>query len=108
MFRMISESMLANVIAFEEAGVPRQELNQVVGRDGGTITGRGVMFQTPIAQRLSEEDGELLFGAYSKLAADYNAGHLHAERIDRIKGQNNVHTKTGVIRMNLRGRYHSI
>jgi len=49
MFRMVSESMLANVIAFEEAGVSLKELKQAVGRDGGTIIGRGVVFQTPCA-----------------------------------------------------------
>jgi hypothetical protein len=48
MFRMISESMLANVIAFEEAGVPLHELKQALGRDGGIIIGQGVVFQTPI------------------------------------------------------------
>ena len=96
--------MLANVIAFEEAGVPWQDLKQIVGRDGGTIIGRGVVFQRPIAQRLSEEDGELLFRVYSELAADYNAGRLDAERIDRVKQQNNVRAKAGMIRSNLRMR----
>ncbi len=54
MLTMVSESMLANVIAFEKAGVPLRELKQAVERDGGTIIGRGVMFQTPIEQHLSD------------------------------------------------------
>jgi len=41
MFRMISEGMIANVIAFEEAGVPLQELKQAVGYRGGTIIDLG-------------------------------------------------------------------
>jgi hypothetical protein len=41
MFRMILESILAHVIAFEEAGVPLKELKQAVGRDGETIIGGG-------------------------------------------------------------------
>jgi hypothetical protein len=32
MLRMFSESMLANVIAFEETGIPLKELKQAVGR----------------------------------------------------------------------------
>jgi hypothetical protein len=102
MFRLVCESMLANVIAFEEAGVPRQELKQAVGRDGGTIIGRGIVFQTPIERRLSEEDGEFLVQTYSKLIGDYNAGWLSSERIDRIKEHNNVRAKVGMIRRNLR------
>jgi hypothetical protein len=35
MFKRVSESMLANVIASEEVEVPLQELKQAVGRDGG-------------------------------------------------------------------------
>jgi hypothetical protein len=43
MFRLFSESMLANVIAFEEAGAPLKELTQAVGRDGGSIMSKGVV-----------------------------------------------------------------
>ena len=39
MFRLVCETMLANVIAFEEAGVPLQELKQSIGPDGGIIIG---------------------------------------------------------------------
>jgi hypothetical protein len=38
MFRMVSENMLASVIAFEAAGVPRQDPTQTVGRDRGRVT----------------------------------------------------------------------
>jgi len=102
MFRMISESMLANVMAFEEVGVPQQELTQTVGRDGGIVVGRGVVLQTPIERHLSEEDGKLLFRTYSKLIGDYNVGRLNSGRVNQIKERNNVSTKVGVIRQNLR------
>lgn len=42
---MVCESLLTNVIAFEDATVPREELKQAVERDGGTVIGRGVVFQ---------------------------------------------------------------
>ncbi len=102
MFRMICESMLANVIAFEEAGVPLQELKQAVGRDGGMIIGRGVVFQTPMERHLSEEDARLLIERYSKLLGDYNAGRLDRDRISNIKLRNNVSTKISMIHSNLR------
>ncbi|HKH37827.1 MAG TPA: hypothetical protein VKA82_11750 [Rubrobacter sp.] len=70
MLRMVSESVLANVIAFEEAGVPLQELKQSVGRDGGMIIGRGVVLQTSIEQYLSDEDAKSLIDSYSDLLGD--------------------------------------
>jgi predicted N-formylglutamate amidohydrolase len=104
MIRLISETILSNVIAFEEAGVSRQELKQAVGRDGGTIIGRGIVLRTPIERRLSEEDGKLLFECYSRLIDDYNVGRLAPERINRLKERNNVSSKVGMIHESLRKR----
>ncbi len=80
MFRLFCESMLANVIAFEGAGVPLKELKQAVGRDGGTIVGRGVVFRTPIQERLSDVDVRRLIERYSALVGDYSKGQLNASR----------------------------
>jgi hypothetical protein len=102
MFRLVSESMLANVIAFEEAGVPLKELKQAVGRDGGTIVGRGVVFRTPIDERLSEDDARQLIERYSKLVGDYSKAQLDREFINNVKLRNNVPSKIGMIRSNLR------
>ena len=102
MFRMVSESMLANVIAFEEAGIPLKELNQAVGRDGGTIMGRGVVFQTPIQERPSEADARQLIERYSKLVGAYSKGQLDRDLINNVKLRNDVSFKIGMIRSNLR------
>ena len=102
MFRMVSESMLANVIAFEEAGVPLKDLKQAVGRDGGTIIGRGVIFQTPIQERLSEDDAGQLIERYSKLVGGYSKGQLDRDLINNIKLRNGVSLKISLIRSNLR------
>ncbi len=102
MFKLFSESMLANVIAFEEAGVPLKELKQAVGRDGGTIVGRGVVFRTPIQQRLSEDDARQLIERYSKLVGEYSKGQLDRDLINNAKLRNNVPSKVGMIRSNLR------
>jgi hypothetical protein len=74
----------AFVIACEVAGIPRQELTQMVGRDGGPVIGKGLVFQTPIEQCLSEEDDELFSMSFSKLIGDYNAGRSDPERIKRL------------------------
>lgn len=97
-FTMLCESILANVIAFDEAGVPRRELKQIVGPDGGTIIGRGMIFQTPVEERLSDEDGRLLFETYRELVSNYDAGRLGSDRVDGIKERNNVPRKANVIR----------
>jgi hypothetical protein len=102
MFKMVSESMLANVIAFEEAGVPLKKLKQAVGRDGGTVTGSGVVLQTPIQGRLSEEDARLLIKTYSGLLSSYGADQLKYERINSIRLRNNVPAKVSMIRGVLR------
>ena len=104
MFRMISESMLANVIAFEEAGVPLKELKQSVGRDGGMIIGRGLVLHTPIEQLLSAEDAKSLIESYSEQLGNYNAGRLDRDRINNLKLRNNVPTKVGMICRTLRER----
>ena len=97
-FTMLSESILANVIAFDEAGVPRRELKQMVGPDGGTIIGRGMIFQTPVEERLSDKDGRLLFETYRELVGVYDAGRLDSDHVDRIKKRNDVPRKANVIR----------
>ena len=102
MFRLFCESMLANVVAFEEAGVPLKELKQAVGRDGGTIFGRGVVFRTPVQERLSEDDAGQLIERYSKLVDEYSKSQLDRDFINNIKLRNDVSSKIGVIRSNLR------
>jgi len=102
MFWLVSESMLANVIAFEEAGVPLKELKQAVGRDGGTIIGRGVVFQTPIANHLSEEDVRQLIERYSKLVGEYSKGQLDNDLINNVKLRNGVSSKVALLRRTLR------
>ena len=104
MFKMVSENMLANVIAFEAAGVPLKELKQAVGRDGETVIGRGAVLQTPIAQRFSERDTTLLLETYSKFVGHYNAGWLDQQRIDNIKARNNFSAKVRTIRESLHKR----
>jgi hypothetical protein len=85
MFRMVCDSILANVLAFEEAGVPQLELKQAVGRDGGTVIGRGVVLQTPIERHLAEEDDKLLFRTYTKLIGDYNVARLDPRGVKQIR-----------------------
>jgi hypothetical protein len=102
MFRLVSEGMLANVIAFVEAGVPLDELKQAVGRDGGTIIGRGVVLQTPIANHLSEDDARQLIERYSKLVGEYSKGQLDHDLINNIKLHNGVSSKVAFLRRTFR------
>jgi hypothetical protein len=102
MFRMFSESILANMIAFEEAGVPLKELKQAEGRDGGAILGRGVVFQTPTQEHLSHDGARQLIERYSELVGDYSKGQLDRDLIKNIKLRNDVSSRIGIIRSNLR------
>ena len=75
-----------------------------MGRDGGAIIGRGVVFQTPIQERLSEDDTGQLIERYSTLVGEYSKGQLDRNLMDDIKLRNNVSSKIGLIRSNLRER----
>jgi hypothetical protein len=101
LFNLLSESILANLMAFDEAGISRKEVKMIVGPDGGTIIGGGAMFQTPVTKKLSDEDGRQLFDKYAGLLKQYDAGLLSAERISNIRSRNNVDKKVSVIRQSL-------
>lgn len=97
----ISESVLANVIALELAGVPRDEIKMVVGHDGGTVIGAGAMFQTPLVTPLSQEQGKVLRNEFSTLFLQYRRGALGADRLAQIRNRNNVDNKIDIIRQSL-------
>src|SRR5882724_6236804 len=103
LFLLMSESILANLIAFDEAGIPRKEVQMIVGPDGGTLIGGGAMFQTPVTKRLSDEEGRQLFDKYAEILKQYDAGLLSAERIRNIRNRNNVSKKIDAIRQSNRG-----
>jgi len=69
-----------------------------MGRDGGTIIEQGAVFQTPIEERLSEDDARQLIERYSKLVGDYSKGQLDRDLIDNVKLRNGVPSKIGMIR----------
>jgi hypothetical protein len=64
--------------------------------------GRGVVFQTPIQEHLSEDDARRLIERYSGLVSAYSKGQLDHDLINNVKPQNNVSTKVSVIRNSLR------
>ncbi len=99
---LFSEGILANVIAFEEAGVPRGELEHSVDHEGGTIIGREMQIRTLSKRRLSEEDGRLFVRTYLKLIEDYLAGRLDPDRLDRLRNRDDVPKKASIIRARLR------
>ena len=98
LFESMSEAILANVIACEISGIPRDQIKMVVGRDGGTVIGDGMMFQTPVTSRLTEEHGRLLFEVFGRLYAEYEAARLPASRLAEIRAHHNVDHKLQVIR----------
>ena len=98
LFERLSESILANVIACELAGIPRGNIKMVVGQDGGTVMGDGMVFQTPVTQRLTDEHGRQLFNAFARINADYEAGRIPEEKLEEIRERNNVANKIQAIR----------
>ena len=102
-FGLFSESILANVIAFEEAGVPRCDLKHYVSPEGGAVLARGMLFQTPTRKRLSEEEWHVLLDTYAELVGNYFVGSLDPDRVNRIRERNHVPKKAWLIRARLRG-----
>ena len=98
----ISESILANLIAFHRAGIKPEEIQLVVGCDGGTVIGGGAMFQTPVERKLTEEEGKELFNFFHFLLTKYESGELSTDQIRLICENNRVDHKINVIKKSLR------
>jgi hypothetical protein len=45
MIDMLSEAILANLIAMDYVGIRRSDIQQIIGRDDGTLIGGRAMFQ---------------------------------------------------------------
>jgi hypothetical protein len=56
------------------------------------------MFQTPVALKLSESEGKILFDAFAALLEEYDAGRIPQDRIEQIKRRNNFENKIAAIR----------
>lgn len=97
----LSESILANLIAFHRAGIKRDDIKIIVGRDGGTVIGGGAMFQTPVERKLSEEDGKELFAHFRFILMKWEKGEIPDDRIEQICAKNRVDHKVTVIRGSL-------
>jgi len=100
---MLAESILANLIAFDRAGIRRGEIQQIIGIDGGTLIGGGAMLQTPVTQSMTEEQGRALFDSYKRLLESYDRGEIAESVVADITARNNTDKKTEMLRNNLRG-----
>jgi hypothetical protein len=97
-FASMSEAILANVIACETAGIARSDVKMMVGKGGGMVAGAGMLFETPVTAKLSEEHGRQLFQTFGRLLAEYEAGRLSAEQLAAIQERHNVAHKVDAIR----------
>ena len=93
----LSEAILANVLAMHQAGIRTSELKMVVGPDGGTVPGGGVMLQTPGTRRLPDPLARKLLERFRQLLDDLDAGLIPAERLARIGEGHNVPKKVLMI-----------
>ncbi len=98
----LCETILANVIAFEEVGVPLRELEHHLARDGGMLLGRGMLFHTPVDPPLSKEHGRMFFETYRRLLEVYVSGRLDPARMNRLRELNIVPDKVSIMRETLR------
>ncbi len=99
----ISESILANLIAFDRAGISRNQIQQIIGSDGGTLIGGGAMLQTPVASRLTQDQGKELFMSYKRLLEAYDRGEIATSVVDDLTTRNNTTKKTEMIIRHVRG-----
>jgi len=98
----LAESILANLIAFDRAGIPRGDVEQIIGKDGGTLLGGGAMFQTPVEQTMSDDQGRALFDAYGALLEAYDRGEIAESVIADITERNNTERKVDMLHKHLR------
>jgi hypothetical protein len=99
----ISESILANLIAFDRAGISRNDIDQIIGRDGGTLIGGGAMFQTPVNAPLTEAQGRQLFEGIRSSLKPMIAERFPSQ-LSLITARNNTAKKTELIKKQVGGR----
>ncbi|MDQ1257594.1 MAG: hypothetical protein QG656_2200 [Candidatus Hydrogenedentes bacterium] len=63
----VSEAVLTSIMALEACGVPRDRMEIIVGEDGGTVIVGDMIFQTPIENKLTKEEGRRLFNVFKNL-----------------------------------------
>ncbi len=97
----ISESILANLIACHRAGLKPDDIRIVVGKDGGTIIGGGVVFQTPVAHPLTEDEGKDLFAYFKALLRQYEKNELPESLVSSLCEKNRVEHKIESIRKSI-------
>ena len=97
----ISESILANLIAFHRAGIPQHDIKLVVGKDGGTVIGGGAVFQTPVTKKLTDAEGKELFNHFKFLLEKFEKKEIDEDRIHEICAKNRVDHKISVIKKSL-------
>jgi len=103
MLDQIAETILANLLAFDLAKIPRGSIQQVIGREGGLLVGGGAMFQTPVSQPLTQEQGKELFDVYGRLLSAYDRGEIAESVVADIMARNNTLKKVELIRSQLGG-----
>jgi hypothetical protein len=98
MISRLSEAILANLMVFDTVDIPREQVKQLLARDGVALVGGGLELRIPISPKLSDETGRKLFDSYTALLEDYDAGRLSTERLQDIRSQNNVDHKIAAFR----------
>jgi|SRR5579862_6900412 len=98
---LLSEAILGNLMAFDLAGVPRFQVKQIIGPDGGTLVGAGALFQTPADPPMTDEQGRALLQRYKEVLADYDAGRLSDAKLAEIRERNRTLHKVEVIQKHI-------
>jgi hypothetical protein len=70
----------------------------VVGPNGGLVMGAGMVFDTPVTARMSDENGRRLFDRVGQLLAQYEQGAIPEDRLKEIRARHNVDHKLQAIR----------
>lgn len=68
----VSEAVLTHIMALEACGVQRDRMEIFIGEDGGTIKAGQLLFQTPIENKLSKDEGLRFFEVFKDLLARYD------------------------------------
>lgn len=102
---MLAEAILANLIAFDRAGIRRGEVQQIIGPDGGTLIGGGALLQTPVENRMTDEEGHALLESYKKLLGAYDRGEIAESILAEIANRNKTENKAEMLRKHIGGKH---
>ena len=94
---LAAEAVAANVIAHYECGFMKDDLKVGVTPEGCIVASPKTYFETPIPNRLTEDEYKRIVNTLASLLDTVDAKVIDSKTLERIRRENNVEPKKQAI-----------